>query len=207
MSRDRLPPPTPPECLVRPYPSSQKGGTLIAEDVHDMQEHARRLCDPDGYRPPRCPRCGHGVLHVHGYRERLLVAYAEAPVVTVVVHQCAREACGATWRILPAFIARRLWRAWATIEAETLDGAPSPSRPTVPDTTVRRWSARLASSARYLVQVLAASGDTALAEIAAALGLGATRRQFVEAPHAGGAERLASLAALAHRLCPGARLM
>lgn len=207
MSRDRLPPPAPPECLVRPYPSSQKGGTLIAEDVHDMQEHARRLCDPDGYRPPWCPRCGHGVLHVHGYRERVLLAYPETPVATVVVHQCARAACGATWRILPAFIARRLWRAWVTVETETLHGTPSPSRPPVPATTVRRWLARLASSARHLVQVLAAAGDAALTVIAAGVGLDASRGQLAQAADVRGAERLASLAVLAHRLCPGARLM
>ena len=207
MSRDRLPPPAPPECLVRPYPSSQKGGTLIAEDVHDRQEHARRLCDPDGYRPAKCPRCGHGVLHVHGYRERVLLAHPEMPVATVVVHQCAREACGATWRILPAFIARRLQRAWGTVETATLEGAPTPPRPPVPATTVRRWLARLASSARHLVQVLAASGDAALTDVAAALGLDATRREFLEAARVRGAEHLAAVAALAHRLCPGARLM
>ena len=26
--------------------------------------------DPDGYRPDRCPRCEHDVLHVHSYPER-----------------------------------------------------------------------------------------------------------------------------------------
>jgi hypothetical protein len=198
---------------VRPYPSSQKGGTLIAEDVHDIEEHKRRLCDPDGYRPPKCPRCGHAVLHVHGYRERLLLAHPETPIATVVVHQCAHQACAATWRILPAFIARRLWRAWATVEAETLDEDPSPARPSVPNTTVRRWRARLASSARHLVQVLAAAGNAALTAVVAAVGLDPTREQLalavpaIRASQSLGAGQLGALAALAHRLCPGARLM
>lgn len=56
--------------LCRPHPSSQNGGTLLAEEVTEAAAHERRLCDPDGYRPERCPRCGHEVLHVHGYRER-----------------------------------------------------------------------------------------------------------------------------------------
>ena len=65
MSQDRLPHPQAPRYLERRYGSSQKGGTLIAEDVRDLETHERRLCDPDGYRPRRCPRCGHDVLHVH----------------------------------------------------------------------------------------------------------------------------------------------
>ena len=36
----------------------------------DLEAHEHRLCDPDGYRPGRCARCGHGVLHVHCYPER-----------------------------------------------------------------------------------------------------------------------------------------
>jgi hypothetical protein len=47
-------------CLVRLRPSSEKGGTIIAEDVTDAAMHERRLYDPDGYRPRFCPRCqGH----------------------------------------------------------------------------------------------------------------------------------------------------
>jgi hypothetical protein len=34
-SQDGLPPP-PPACLLRRYPSTQKGGTLVADDVPDL---------------------------------------------------------------------------------------------------------------------------------------------------------------------------
>jgi hypothetical protein len=74
MSRDRLPPPHQEACLVRLRSSSQKGGTIIAEDVTDRATHERRVCDPDGYRPPFCPNCGGRTLHVHDYRERVLRA-------------------------------------------------------------------------------------------------------------------------------------
>ncbi len=69
MSQDRLPPPGQEVCLVRLRPSSQKGGTIIAEDVTDRATHDRRICDPDGYRPAFCPNCGERTLHVHDYRE------------------------------------------------------------------------------------------------------------------------------------------
>jgi hypothetical protein len=52
------PAPQPEACLDRTYPSSQKGGTLIVEEVRDLEAHEGRLEDPDGYRPARCPRCG-----------------------------------------------------------------------------------------------------------------------------------------------------
>jgi hypothetical protein len=181
---------------------------LIAEDVHDLATHARRLADPDGYRPAHCGRCGHDVLHVHEYRDRLLLADPQAPVTKVVIHQCARPECAATWRVLPAFLARRLWRSWRTVEAETICDAPSPSRPEVPERTARRWRTRLATAARHLVQILAAAGEQALWRLAATVGMNATRRQLAAAmppPATGG--QLAPLAALAHRLCAGARLM
>jgi hypothetical protein len=44
-------PPPPARCLERPYSSSQKGGTLIAEGVIDFESHKRHIADPDGYRP------------------------------------------------------------------------------------------------------------------------------------------------------------
>ena len=58
MTRERVPPPQEAACLSRPYPSSQKGGTLIAEDVGDLLTHRRRLAAPDGYRPEHCLGCG-----------------------------------------------------------------------------------------------------------------------------------------------------
>ena len=50
---------------MRLRPSSQKGGTIIAEDVTDRATHDRRIRDPDGYRPAFCPNCGERTLHVH----------------------------------------------------------------------------------------------------------------------------------------------
>ncbi len=58
-------------CLCWPYPSSQKGGTLIAEDVHDLATHEERLEDPGAYRPASWPRCG-AALHIHDLRPRVL---------------------------------------------------------------------------------------------------------------------------------------
>ena len=96
MSQNRLPPPQGQECLLRPCPSSQKGGTLLAEDVTELAVHQRRLSDPDGYRPPRCPRCGHDVLHVHAYRERRVLGEDEQSVIGIVIHRCAELGCRAT---------------------------------------------------------------------------------------------------------------
>ena len=211
MSQNRLPPPCAPECLDRPCPSSQKGGTLIAEEVTEEEAHQRRLCDPDGYRPSRCPRCGHDVLHVHAYRERQVPGEDERSVMRIVIHRCADQECRATWRILPLFLARRLWRTWRTVEREVLPQAAAPSRAQVPRRTVRRWKARLCSSARYLGQVLATSASALWTTVAQAVGLGGTRRALVEelAPVQGTppGRRLAEPAALVHRLCPGVRLM
>lgn len=208
MSRPRLPPP-PPACLVRPYPSSQKGGTLIAEDVADPAEHARRLCDPDGYRPAECARCLAGRLHVHDYRERTLRAEPGRPVVRIVRHRCA--SCSAVWRILPLFVARWLWRSWAVVEQATGVAPAQPTSPPVPRRTVGRWLRRLAAAALVAAQVLATSGAPKVAAVAEAVGLRATRAELVASftrllgPAPGG--RLAELAALLHRLCPGVRLM
>jgi hypothetical protein len=129
MSQDRLPPPDREACLVRLRASTQKGGTIIVEDVTDWATHDRRICDPDGYRPAFCPTCRGTHLHVHDYRERLLRADPDQPVVTTVRHACV--ACEAIWQVLPAFIARHLWRTWRVV-AHTLtpdDGRPSPEPP------------------------------------------------------------------------------
>lgn len=113
MSRDRLPPPAPP-YLTRRYPSTQKGGTLIAEDVTDLEAHRRRLCDTDGYRPSSCRRCGHPRLHVHDYPERQFCSEKIRCLIKVVRHRCV--GCGAVWRILPAFLACFLRCIWSLIE-------------------------------------------------------------------------------------------
>ena len=202
MSQDRLPPPQPARYLERRYGSSQKGGTLIAEDVRDLETHKRRLCDPDGYRPRHCPRCGHDVLHVHDYRLRVLRADPDEARTRVVRHRCAARACGARWLVLPLLLARHLWRRWEVVEASTLGRRPA-DWPPVPARTRRRWRARLRTAARVLVQVLAASGSAALACVTERVGLGAPRLDVVLALGV----PLSRAAALIHRLAPGLRLM
>jgi hypothetical protein len=215
MSRDRLPPPPREACLVRQRPSSQKGGTIIAEDVTDRALHERRICDPDGYRPTFCPRCGDRTLHVHDYRERILRAEPGEPVARVVRHTCV--GCTAIWQIVPAFIARCLWRTWRVVE-HTLTGAEPPAAtrqperwPPVPEGTRRRWQARWRRPAQVLAQVLAACGHATWAALAAGLAPGATCAELVAA-YAGAhatapGQRLAAVAALVDRLAPRMRLM
>jgi hypothetical protein len=212
-----LPPPDPESCLITSRVSRHKGGTLLAEDVHDLGVHLRRVSDPDGYRPASCPRCAHGRLHVHCYRERHPRGEASlSPVIRIVQYICASSDCGATWRILPRFLARHLWRAWTTVErVAELDeragaAAAAPAIP-IPPRTRRRWRARLAATARVLVVLLAVSGGTVLEGLATRVGLDATRRELVIA-HAdladfAAGERLSALAALVHRLERGIRLM
>lgn len=203
MSHNGLPPP-PPACLERPYSSNpnRKGGTLIVEDVGDRETHERRRCDPDGYRPRACPACGHQKLHVHDYpvRKRL--------VIILVRYLC--PACGATWRMLPLFVARMLWRSWPTVETATI-GPASPAAVRVPERTVRRWRARLATAASSLVEVLQKAGDTALVAVAAAVEATATRLRLVIAyakiATVPTGQRLSRLASIIHRLVPGVRLM
>lgn len=194
---------------MRPYPSSQKGGTIIAEDVADLEAHRQRLCDPDGYRPARCLGCLGERLHVHDYRERKLRGHGGAAVARVVRYLCCR--CGAVWRVLPRCLARVLPRTWRTVEAHSLGPAPPPTEPRVPERTVRRWKARLGAAARLATQVLATSGEAVLERVAGVVGLEGTRAELVRV-HVGafgiaGEQRLASVAALLHRLAPGVRLM
>ena len=195
-------PPQPPRYLEQPYASSQKGGTLIAEDVIDLETHERRLCDPDGYRPSCCPRCGHGVLHVHDYRSRVLLADPEEPETKVVRYRCVGADCGARWLILPLLLARHLWRRWAVVGATMLGRRPV-KWPSVPARTGRRWRARLGMAGRRLTQVLAASGSPALEALAQRLGLFATRLEVILTLGV----TFSGAAALVHRLAPGVRLM
>ena len=209
-----LPPPDPEICLVTSRLSRFRGGTLINEDVQDLAAHERRLSDPDGYRPGRCARCGHDVLHVHCYPERHPRGELGMPaVVRIVQYVCAAVECGATWRILPRFLARHLWRAWKTVERVVMPaGMPrSAAAPTIPARTEQRWRARFAASARVLVVLLAASGGGALEALASHVGLDASRAALASA-HADVARvepsaRLAELAELVHRLERGLRLM
>jgi hypothetical protein len=211
MTDHRPPPPEPEDCLIRSRASRYKGGTLIAEDVLDLAAHEKRIRFPDGYRLNACPRCGCRVLHVHDYSERMPRGEPGWPaVITIVRYICVETTCGATWRILPVFLARHLWRVWPTTERTVspprgIDAAPVPKR------TAQRWRARLAASARQLVIVLATTGGAILEDIAKRAGLDSTRLELMEIHTERTATplgwRLANLAALVHRLEQGIRLM
>lgn len=198
-------PPAPPVCLIRPYSATgQRGGTLIAEDVVDPEEHRRRLWDPDGYRPATCLHCGHGQLHAHDYRERQ--RRGESQWERFRRYRCA--ACRAVWLVLAAFVARHLPRSWSLVQAaagvEDAERA-GPSRP-VPAATRRRWLRRLRSSAAVVVQAFVTSGvalggaaeATSRAELLGAM----IRERLVSAGRA-----MAELAGWLHRLVPGLRLL
>ena len=190
-------------------PGGQKGGTLIDTSVLDLATHEERMKEPGSYRPAEC-KCGGDRLHLHGLRDRnprgTLNSSGGLAVVTVVVFLCA--SCAATWRVLPAFLARLLWRTWETVEA-TLSEERRPGQAKVPLRTRQRWRARLAQAARVATQVLASSNDAALRAVAQAVGLDACRQELVDAFAAAfpGGFFLARLAELLHRLAPGIRLM
>jgi hypothetical protein len=191
--------------------SRYKGGTIIAEDVWSAEEHVRRMSSPDRYRPEVCGRCGNDHLHVHDYPERKPLGIVTLAALRVVRFICANPSCGATWRVLPAFLARHLWWVWRRVESATTSPAaiacPTPS-PTpapvaatepstppvvelstgralgsrpVPKRTRSRWLGRLESSARQLVVLLATTGTTAVMAVAESVHLDATRRDLVEA--------------------------
>lgn len=202
-------PPPPEPCLTRDRLSSQKGGTLINESVMDLQTHENWMLDLDRYRPHECKKCHHDVVHMHDRKSRVLLGDPAGVVIMVAIYLCA--GCGATWRILPRFLARHLWRRWTVVEVQTdVNGAPSVFWPKVASRTRRRWLWRLRSAAAQLIQLLATSGQPAFEAIAGTCGLEATREDLARAYlHAinGGSKVFGDLAALAHRLSPGARLM
>lgn len=207
-----LPPPRAESCLDRSRKSSYLGGTIIAEDVHDLAEHERRLLNPDLYRPAGCLKCGARV-HVHTRPERHPCGDGSLPaVIEVLQFRCASGACGATWRVLPLFLARHLWHVWKAVENAVKPSArPAAHALPIGASTKARWQARLASSSRLLVVLLALSGGVALESVATRVGWLGTRGKLVDAyaAEAGTApgERLSSLGALVHRLERGVRLM
>lgn len=198
--------PAPPECLTRPYFATpeQRGGTLIVEDVVDRDDHRRRLLDPDGYRPARCPHCDHDRLHAHDFRERLL--RGEGDRETFRRYRCV--ACQAAWLVLAAFMARHLHRSWAYVElatgvAEAADAEPAKL---VPTRTLRRWFGRLLSSARVVVQALVTSG-VALGRAADCRSRSELVAEMVREKLLPAGRPLAGLAGWLHRLVPGLRLV
>ena len=178
------------------------------ETVLDQAAHELRMTDPGTYRPAAC-RCGGVRLHVHDYRDRKLRGSGRGnfTVVTVVVFLCVK--CLATWRVLPAFLARCLWRTWTVVAGAVGLARRRADEPQVPERTRQRWRARLAQSARVPMQVLASLGEVVLRGVAQGAGLEGSRWALVEsyATALGGAAPLAALAELLHRLSPGIRLM
>ena len=206
------PPPPPEECLSLGRKGKYKGGTHIAEDVWTLQEHRKRLANADAYRPALCQACKGTRLQVHDRPERHPRGLMMVAVIVVLRFICANPECRATWRVLPAFLARQLWWGWDPIARATqTDIAPPTEAPSPPARTRQRWMARLRSSARQLVVLLASRGTQALQAVAAAVGLNATRTALVRehALHFGMpmAWQLATLAALVDRLERGIRLM
>ena len=134
-------------------------------------------------------------------------------VVRIIQYVCAAAECGATWRILPMFLARHLWRAWKTVERVVMPAGmpPSAAAPPIPPRTEQRWRTRFAATARMLVVLLAASGGVALEALASSVSLDASRAELTaahaEVTRAAPAARLAALAELVHRLERGLRLM
>lgn len=132
-------------------------------------------------------------------------------VVVVLQFRCALDGCGATWRILPPFLARHLWHAWKVVEQVVRPSATTPAGTRVAATTRGRWLARLSSAARVLVAVLAISAGVVLERVAQRVGLMGTRSElvcvYVAMTEPPASERLSSLAALVHRLERGIGLM
>lgn len=192
------PPPAPP-CLYRPYSSRQKGGTLIALEVRDVETHLARVRSPDGYRPAVCPTCGHAVMHAHDRRTRQCQLAGAPPQVPIVRHRCAHPDCGAQWQTLPGFLARHLHFVWSSVEEACEGRVPTGRRPS--RRTTRRWLGRLESSAVQLVRLACDAGGEAAAKLRAAIV--ETRRELVDALGLSFAE----VAAWVHQLQPGVRLM
>jgi transposase-like protein len=207
-------PPEEEDCLFRLRSSTQKGGTLICEEVTDLTEHEKRIYSPDGYRPKPCRHCGRR-LHVHDYRERSQrTEFGKQPPITIVRYRC--EPCGVSWQILPLFLARYLRRTWDVVE-RTLMPEPSVREPEakarepqrkMAKRTVRRWQQRWLRPALLLAQVLAVAGQ-AWSGLATGLPVDALCADLVAAY---GRERdadqpMAELAALFYRLQPNIRLL
>ncbi len=206
----RRDPPSPDPCLVHSRRTRFRGGTLIAFEVHEVTEHERRVHDADGYRPPACPRCGGLRLHLHDRHSRILLGDQGPTQVEIVRYLCSAPECRATWRILPAFVARHLWRRWSTVARAIAGVGRLFGGPPIPGRTLRRWNARLRSAARQLINLLGQHEDDAVANFVRVAAFDSTRRELIELFTAGrvlGVHGLADIAATIHALEPGVRLM
>lgn len=188
--------------LDRPRPrkigDKFKGGTLIATGIVTLDDHAAALANPDLVRPRECGACRSPLLHVHDRRTRKLDGLG-SETLEILIFRCAR--CRVVWRVLPAFLARHLWRSWKAI-ADALNDART--RKSAPERTRQRWHRRLRERATMLVVVVGQLGP-ARTQAVAALALDVTRGDVVAA--FGGLARLAKLATLVDHLVPGVRVM
>ncbi len=201
-----MPPPAAPDVLTTPYAAkSQKGGTLIAEDVSSVEEQLRRLSDPDQDRPCRCGNCGCDRLHVHDQRSRKVEG---APFGELAFWRFRCAVCRAVWMILAGFVARHLHQTWegvqgAVEQAKAVGKTGTAKAARVCARTVGRWVRRLCCSAVVVSQALVA------AEVV--LAVGATRGELADSLVAAGCvearRKLASVAVWLHRLVPGLRLL
>jgi len=197
----KIPPPPAPLCLERRYPSSQKGGTLIASDVLDRAIHAQRMLKPDSYRPVRCLNCHCRSLHIHDRPWRVIRGEREVAGVEILRFICVL--CKATWRIVPCFLARHLWRTWETVETAVGMRERSTRQQAIPERTVRRWKCRLQAGAGQLGEALRDCARATVATAARGVGLLATRLQMVSAVGSG----LATVAAVVHESAAGVRVV
>lgn len=230
MSQERLPPPQPDPCLIQSRKAKFRGGTVIAEEVWSVQEHERRLCDAESYRPEQCGHCGCRRLHVHDYPLRRPLGDPLVTLLRIVRFICSNEQCQATWRVLPAFLARHLWWVWRRVSTAThteaspvsvcgetaaatgsAAGRAEREGRAVPPRTRRRWVERLSASSRQLVVLMASRAVERVQRVAEAVGLGASRRELVAAYDTAldvaATPSLGAVAALIDRLERGVRLM
>ncbi len=213
-----MPGPALPEYLSKPYSGkpNQRGGTLINEDVWDLEQHRELVRCPDGYRPEGCPRCNRS-LQGHGVRYRQLRDQPNSAEEMCRRYWCV--VCRAVWQVLPAFLARHLHRTWGAIQSRLVaagelaeTGAEWPVRP-IPS-TLRRWSERLAATAIVLTQSLTEDKSEVSSKVSAAvsaIGSWCSRAQLVEKLAGAAAveerQKLGRLGCLIHRLVPGVRVM
>ncbi len=188
--------------LDRGRPAKQKGGTVLAPEIRTLQEHEAALANPDLVRPSPCQRCRAAPVHLHERRTRVFRGEVEGPPGTeVLIFRCAdREDCGAIWRVLPAFLARHLWRRWSVIGASVLRRPAGRHR--VASRTRQRWRARLQSSAAVLVALLGATGLERWTGLAARVTAAGMRGELIEA-----ADSLPELACAIDDGQPGVRVM
>jgi hypothetical protein len=161
-------------------------------------------------------------MHIHDYRPRLLLGHAGQSTEIARFRCSNRDVCGAVVQVIPALLARCLWRSWETVESAMETAAP-PSEgagaaapdAAIPKRTRRRWRARLSASAAVVIAALATAlgASTWLGGIVKTVGLGGSRAEAVAAfrtqatPLPSPGLAYAGLAAVLHRVAPGLRLM